>query len=127
MAARCAPWSMTVTSSPASANLAASRPPMAPAPTTQIFFCLGGAPSRYGLENIAEAADAIDHDLDDVMGVSHGAGAERGAAGDDVARHQRHVLGNRGDESVRREKHVGDRIILPLLAVQDGLDRQLHW
>ena len=82
---------------------------------------------QHLVENIAEAADAIDHDLDDVMGVSHGAGAERGAAGDDVARHQRHVLGNRGDEFVRREKHVGDRIVLPLLAVQDGLDRQLHW
>ncbi len=60
------------------------------------------------------------------MGIAHGAGAERGAAGDDVARHQRHVLGNGGDQLVRREEHVGDRIVLPLLAVQDGPDRQLH-
>ena len=35
---------------------------------------------------------AVDHDVDDIMGVGHGAGAERGAAGDDVARHQRHVF-----------------------------------
>ena len=60
------------------------------------------------------------------MGVPHCAGAERGAAGDDVARHQRHVLGDGGDQLVRREKHIGDRIVLPLLAVQDGSDRQLH-
>ena len=81
---------------------------------------------QHLVENIAEAADAVDHDVDDVVGVAHGAGAERGAAGDDVARHQRDVLGNRGDQLVRREEHVGDRIVLPFLAVQDGLDRQFH-
>ena len=79
---------------------------------------------QHLVEHIAEAADAVDHDIDHVMGVGHGAGAERGAAGDDVARHQRHVLGNRGDQPVRREEHVGDRIVLPLLAVENGLDRQ---
>src|SRR5262249_17513506 len=60
------------------------------------------------------------------MGVAHRAGTERGAASDDVTRHQCYVLGYRGDELVRWEKHVGDRIVLPLLAVQNGLDRQLH-
>ena len=81
---------------------------------------------QHLVEHVAEAADAVDHDVDDVMRVAHGAGAERGAAGDDVARHQRHVLGDRGNQLVRREEHVGDRIVLPLLAVQHGLDRQLH-
>ena len=81
---------------------------------------------QHLVEHIAEAADAVDDDVDDVMGIAHGAGAERGAAGDDVARHQRHVLGNGRDQFVRREEHVGDRIVLPLLAVEDGPDRQLH-
>ena len=81
---------------------------------------------QHLVEDVAEAADAVDHDVDDVVGVAHRAGAERGAAGDDVARHQRHVLGDGGDQPVRREEHVGDRIVLPFLAVQDGLDRQLH-
>jgi hypothetical protein len=47
---------------------------------------------QHLVEHVAEAADAIDHDFDDVMGVAHRAGAERGAAGDDVAGHQRHIL-----------------------------------
>ena len=81
---------------------------------------------QHLVEHIAEAADAVDDDLDDVVGIPHGTGAERGAAGDDVARHQRHVPGNGRDQSVRREEHVGNRIVLPLLAVQDGPDRQLH-
>ena len=104
---------------------------MAPAPTMQIFFCFGGAPCKirarqHLIEHVGEAADAVDHDIDHVMRIAHGAGAERGAAGDDVAGHQRHVLGDRGDQLVRREEHVGDRIVLALLAVQHGLDRQLH-
>ena len=78
---------------------------------------------QHLVENIAEAADAVDHDVHHVMGVAHGAGAERGAAGDDVARHQRHVFRYGGNQPVRREEHVGDRIVLPFLAVQDGLDR----
>ena len=43
---------------------------------------------QHLVEGVGEAADAVDDDVDDVMGITHGAGAERGAAGDDVAGHQ---------------------------------------
>ena len=104
---------------------------MAPAPTTADFLLLRWRACQiwarqHLIEGVEEAAHAVDHDIDHVMGIAHGAGAERGAAGDDVARHQRHVLGDCRDQLVRREEHVGDRIVLPLLAVQHGLDRQLH-
>ena len=81
---------------------------------------------QYLIKNVAEAANAIDDDVDDVMGITHGAGTKRGAAGDDIAGHQRHVLGNRGDKLMGWEEHVGDRVVLPFLAVQDRFDRQFH-
>src|SRR6185437_12241462 len=43
-----------------------------------------------------------------------------------VARHQRHVARHHGDELVRREEHVADRVVLPLLAVEDRADDELH-
>jgi hypothetical protein len=56
--------------SPASASRAASKPPMAPAPTTQIRICFGGAfqkvrTRQYLVEGVAQAADAVDDDVDD--------------------------------------------------------------
>jgi hypothetical protein len=81
---------------------------------------------QYLIENVAEAANAIDDDVDDVMGITHGTGTKRSAAGDDIAGHQRHVFGNRGDKLMGWEEHVGDRVVLPFLAVQDRFDRQFH-
>ena len=46
IAASCAPWSITVTGLPAPASFAAIRPPMAPAPTTQMRMGRVG-PSAY--------------------------------------------------------------------------------
>ena len=43
------------------------------------------------IERIRELADAVNDDLDHVGSLPHHADAERGAAGDNVARHQRHV------------------------------------
>ena len=49
-------------------------------------------------------------------------GAERSAAGDDVARHQRHVLRQAADDGARPEEHVGHRIVLQLLAIHQRPD-----
>jgi hypothetical protein len=43
-------------------------------------------------ELVREGADALDGDLDAVVGLLHRADADRGAAGDEVTGHQRHVV-----------------------------------
>ncbi len=81
---------------------------------------------QFLIEAVAERADALDRNFDDIVGIAHHAGAKRGAAGDHVARHERHVPGNRSDELVRREEHIRDWIVLHFLAVEDSADDELR-
>src|SRR6266478_5465538 len=122
---------MTVTSSPASANLAASRPPMAPAPTTQIFFCLGGAPSRYGLGNTWSKTLPRAPTPSITISTTLWASAMVPAPSEVPQAMMSPGISVTSLEMAATslwggKKHVGDRIVLPFLAVQDGLDRQLH-
>ena len=75
-------------------------------------------------EGVAQGADALDRDLDGVAGAAHGADPDRGAAGDHVARQERHVARQEADQPVRLKDHVADRVVLALLAVEHGADRQ---
>src|SRR5690242_7278352 len=78
------------------------------------------APAGLLSKFVRQFADTVDRDGDGIDGVLHHADADRGAASDEVARQQRHVVRDFADELLRAEDHVGDRIILPLLAIEDG-------
>jgi len=70
IAANCAPW-VDDGDILARAQFGRQQAAMAPAPTTQIFFCWAvrraDMARQHLVENIAEAADTIDHDIDDVV------------------------------------------------------------
>ena len=68
----------------------------------------------------------FDRDFDCVARAAHGADPDRGAAGDHVARQERHVAREVAHQFQRREDHVADRIVLALLAIQHRADRERH-
>src|SRR3989344_1695365 len=121
IASRCAPRAIGVASSPASASFAPIKPPMAPAPTTQIFM---GESSR-SFVFVGQCADAVNDDLD-LAARFHRADADGRAAADDVARIKRHVPRNQAHDLRRLEDHVAHRVILPLLAIEQGLHVQVE-
>src|SRR5437867_12997813 len=93
IAARLSPRTMKVTSSPASASLAPTRPPIAPAPITATFMlnpCSEKCLRRALLEAVAEPSDARNLDLDEAARL-HRADPDGRAAQNDVARVERHV------------------------------------
>src|SRR2546425_8122592 len=90
IAARLSPRTMKVTSSPASASLAPTRPPMAPAPMIATFMFNPCKEKWSLLEAVAERSDARDLDLYEAARF-HRADPDRRAAQNDVARIQRHV------------------------------------
>src|SRR3977135_4127905 len=87
IASRFCPRTMNVTSSPASASFAPTRPPMAPAPMIAIFMSISGgeyfadacASSTPLLVAIAELADAVDEHFNGAARL-HRAHADRFAA-----------------------------------------------
>src|SRR6185369_15553394 len=72
-------------------------------------------------ETIGQRADVADDDAHRTSGL-HRADADRRAAGDDVARLQHHVVRNEARQLRWWKDDIGDRIVLPLLVVEDGLD-----
>src|SRR3990172_1675631 len=110
MASRCAPRAISVTSSPASASFAPIKPPMAPAPTMQIFM----DESSRSFVFVGQRADAVDDDLD-FAARFHRADADGRAAGNHIARVKRHVAREETHDLRRLENHVAHRVILPLL------------
>lgn len=54
----------------------------------------------------------------------HGTDADGSTAGDDVAWFKGHVMGDHADQFEWTENHVGNRIILAFLIVQNGFDNQ---
>ena len=73
---------------------------------------------------VAQPADAGHLDLDHVTEL-HRAGVGRGAGEDDVARQQRDVAAEVGEDVVDREGHLGERALLHDLAVDVGAQRRL--
>src|SRR5207237_9214807 len=84
---------------------------------------LGGR-SRFLFDLVGERAHALDEDAHRAPGF-HRAHADRAAAGDHVARLERHVLGNQAHQLLRRKDDVRKRIVLALLVVEDGFYDEL--
>src|SRR3990172_13304325 len=78
------------------------------------------------LKHIAKRSYTIDCNLDRVPRILHGAHPERGATGDDVARHEGHVLREEAYQLQWRKEHVAHGIVLPFLAIEDGPHVQGH-
>src|SRR5579862_8867876 len=74
-----------------------------------------------GHHGIAQRADAVDGDLDDVAGLQRADAGGR-ARGDDVAGKQRHHAREPAEDEVRRKSHVNGARELLALAVDEGLD-----
>src|SRR3989344_3787013 len=121
VASRCAPRAISVTSLPASASLAPINPPMAPAPTMQIFM----DESSKSFVFVGQRADAVDDDLD-LAARFHRADPDGGAAGNDVARVKCHVAREEAHDLGWLENHVAHRVILPLLPVQQGFHVEIE-
>src|SRR5262245_3145991 len=78
------------------------------------------------LKHVAERAHAIDRDFDCVPRLLHGPDAERRTTSDDVSRHKCHVLREQADELDRRKEHIAYRVVLSLVAIENGPNAQAH-
>ena len=100
-------------------------PPMAVETTSSLSVGCAPQSSRIGdgtlHDRVAQGAETLDLDLDDVAGVDR-AGEGRRAGEQDVAGHERDGAGDVGDEVVHVPLHLGRRRVLLDDAVDAGLD-----
>src|SRR5262245_42105845 len=74
---------------------------------------------------VCELADPLASDSDGVARMLPDPVADRGAARDEVAGQQCHVVRNFTPQFLRREDPVGYRVVLPLLAIENGAHHEL--
>jgi len=75
---------------------------------------------------VVQFANTVDRDGDRVDRLFHHSDADRRAAADQVARQQRHVIGDIADQLPRAEDHIRDWIVLTLDAVKNGSHRKFR-
>lgn len=76
-----------------------------------------------GFVFIDEMSDAVDNNFNRAARF-HGTDTNGSTAGDDVTWFKGHVMGDHADQFEWAENHVGNRIILAFLIVQNGFDNQ---
>ena len=76
-----------------------------------------------GFVFVDEMSNTIDNNFN-CAARFHGTDADGSTAGDDVAWFKGHVMGDHADQFEWTENHVGNRIILAFLIVQNGFDNQ---
>src|SRR5207244_11808241 len=76
------------------------------------------------LEPVAESADTGNLDRNGASWL-HGSHPDRGAAQDDIAGVQRHVLRDQAHQLLHRKAHVADRVVMTDVSVEDSFHHEL--